>query len=60
VHVAVTAESLPLSTVVGPGDEHDSRRFFDVVDGIRVGYGVGRPVCRPGRFMRILRMIRGV
>jgi len=48
VHVAVTAESLPLSIIVGPGNEHDSRRFFDVVDGIRVGYGVGRPVCRPG------------
>jgi hypothetical protein len=48
VHVAVTAESLPLSIIVSPGNEHDSRRFFDVVDGIRVGYGVGRPVCRPG------------
>jgi len=46
VHVAVTAESLPLSIIVGSGNEHDSRSFFNVVDGIRVG--VGRPVCRPG------------
>jgi hypothetical protein len=34
--------------VVGPGDEHDSRRFREVTDGIRVKYGRGRPRTRPG------------
>jgi len=48
IHVAVTKESLPISLVVGPGDEHDSRRFREVVDRIRVKYGRGRPRARPG------------
>jgi hypothetical protein len=48
IHVAVTKESLPISLVVGPGDEHDSRRFREVIDGIRVKYGRGRPRTRPG------------
>jgi hypothetical protein len=34
--------------VVGPGDEHDSRRFREVMDGIRVRCGRGRPRTRPG------------
>ncbi|NHV07426.1 MAG: transposase [Thaumarchaeota archaeon] len=36
VHAAVTAESLPLSIAVGPGDEHDSKRFIEVLGRIRV------------------------
>jgi hypothetical protein len=48
IHVAVTKESLPISLVVGPGDEHDSRRFREVMDRIRVKYGGGRPRTRPG------------
>jgi len=44
----VTKESLPISLVVGPGDEHDSRRFREAMDGIRVKYGGGRPRTRPG------------
>jgi transposase len=47
VHVAVTAESLPLSIVIGPGDEHDGMRLVEVVDGIRVKRGIGRPISRP-------------
>jgi len=47
IHVAVTGESLPLSLVVGPGDEHDSKRFKEVVDSIRVRCGKGRPRTRP-------------
>jgi len=43
----VTRESLPISLVVGPGDEHDSRRFREVMDGIRVRCGRGRPRNRP-------------
>lgn len=46
VHAAVSAEGLPLSLVIGPGNEHDSRRFTDVLDGIRIGTG-GRPRTRP-------------
>jgi transposase len=34
--------------VVGSGDEHDSRRFREVMDGIRVRCGRGRPRTRPG------------
>jgi len=43
----VSGESLPLSIVIGPGDEHDSRRFTEVIDSIRVKHGVGRPRSRP-------------
>jgi hypothetical protein len=32
---------------IGPGDEHDGMRLVEVVDGIRVKRGVGRPMCRP-------------
>jgi transposase len=31
IHAAVTAESLPLSVAVGPGDERDSVRFVEVI-----------------------------
>ena len=46
VHAAVSAEGLPLSLVIGPGNEHDGRRFTDVLDGIRIKTG-GRPRTRP-------------
>ena len=45
--MVVTAESLPLSIVIGSGDEHDSVRLTEVVDGIVVKRGIGRPMCRP-------------
>jgi hypothetical protein len=38
--------------VAGPGDEHDSKRFKEVMDCIRVRCGRGRP--------RTKHMIRGV
>ena len=47
VHAAVTAESLPLSIAVGPGDEHDSKRFIEVLGRIRVKRKIGRPINRP-------------
>jgi len=47
IHVAVSGESLPLSLVVEPGDEHDSKRFVEVLEGVRVKHGVGRPKTRP-------------
>jgi hypothetical protein len=34
VHVAIMAELLPLSIAIGPGDEHDSMRLTEVVDGV--------------------------
>jgi transposase len=37
-----------MSITVGPGDERGSRRFIDVMEGIRVKRGVGRPRGRPG------------
>jgi len=43
----VSGESLPLSVVIGPGDEHDSKRFNEVIDSIRVKHGIGRPRTRP-------------
>ena len=35
-----------LTGMVGPGDEHDSKRFKEVVDSIRVRCGKGRPSSR--------------
>jgi len=31
----------------GFGNKHDSRRFIEVMEGIRVKHGVGRPRSRP-------------
>ena len=36
-----------MSIAIGPGDEHDSVRLTEVVDGIKVKHGIGRPICRP-------------
>ena len=33
--------------MIGPGDEHDSVRLIEVVDGIMVKRGISRPMCRP-------------
>lgn len=38
---------MPLSVVVGSGEEHDSKRFVEVVDGIRVKHCKGRPKSKP-------------
>jgi hypothetical protein len=43
--VAVKAESLPLSIAIGPGDKHDSVRLIEVMGGIKVKLGIGRPMC---------------
>ena len=39
-HVAVSSKSLPLVIIVGAGNEHDSRRFEQVVS--NVGINIGR------------------
>jgi transposase len=38
---------LPLSLVLSPGNEHDSKRFVEVLTKIRIGNGIGRPISRP-------------
>jgi transposase len=47
VHASVSSEGLPLSLVLSPGNEHDSRRFVEVLAEIRIGKGIGRPISRP-------------
>jgi transposase len=43
----VSAEGLPLSLVLSPGNEFDSKRFVEVLNGIRIGNSIGRPRSRP-------------
>jgi len=47
----VSAEGLPLSFVLSPGNEHDSNRFIEVLDGIRIGKDIGRPRSRPAEVL---------
>jgi hypothetical protein len=60
IYVAVTKESLPISLVVGPGDEHDSRRFREVMDGIRVKYGRGSLEPGPAKLLETQHTIREI
>jgi transposase len=46
-HAAVSSESLPLAIIVGAGNEHDSQRFEQVVNSVRINIGRGRPISRP-------------
>jgi IS5 family transposase len=44
----VNEDGLPLRVVVGPGNEHDCRRFEEVLEGLRVKKsGRGRARTRP-------------
>jgi hypothetical protein len=43
----VSTDGLPLSLVLSPGNEHDSKRFVEVLNGIRIGKGISRPRSRP-------------
>jgi transposase len=47
----VTSSSLPISLVVGPGNEHDSKRFEHAVSSIRINTGKGRPRNKPGEVL---------
>jgi transposase len=47
IHFSVDANGLPLSMLVGRGSEHDSIRFQEVADAIRINIGKGRPRTRP-------------
>jgi hypothetical protein len=46
--VAVDPQSFPLSIRIGPGNEHDNKRFMDVMEGIKVKLEKGRSRTRPG------------
>jgi transposase len=37
--------------IVGPGNEHDSQKFEQVVGSIRINIGRGRPKSRPGEVL---------
>ena len=43
----MSAEGLPLSLVLSPGNEYDSKRFVEVLNGIRIVKCIGRPRSRP-------------
>jgi transposase len=47
----VTSSSLPISLVVGPGNEHDSKRFEHAVSSIRINTGKGRQRNKPGEVL---------
>jgi transposase len=47
VHVAVSSDSFPLAIIVGPGNEHDSKRFEQTISSIRLNIHQGRPNSRP-------------
>ena len=38
IHVCVDRDSMPLSIIIGPGNEHDSKKLQELVDGLS-----GRP-----------------
>jgi transposase len=38
---------LPLAIILGPGNEHDSKRFEQTVGSIRINIGRGRPRNKP-------------
>ena len=46
-HAVVSSNSLPLAIILGAGNEHDSRRFEQVVSSVRINMGRGRPKTRP-------------
>lgn len=48
VHAVVTPSSLPVAIDLGPGDEHESRRLFPLLKGIRIS-GTRRPRSKPRR-----------
>ncbi len=50
-HAAVSSNSLPLVIIVGAGNEHDSRRFEQVVSNVRINIGRGRPRTKPGEVL---------
>jgi hypothetical protein len=48
---AVSSDSLPLVIIVGASNEHDGRRFEQVVSNIRINIDRGRPKTKPGEVL---------
>ena len=46
-HAVVNSDSIPIVIVLGAGNEHDSRKFEQIVGSIRIKTGRGRPKTRP-------------
>ena len=47
VHAVVSHEAIPLSIQVGPGNEHDCKRFIGLLEGVGVKREKGRPRTSP-------------
>lgn len=47
IHVAVTPNSLPIVTGLGPGNEHESRKLIPLLNNLRIKNKSGRPKSRP-------------
>ena len=47
IHFSVDENGLPLSMLIGRGNEHDSIRFQEVADEIRINIRRGRPRTKP-------------
>jgi transposase len=45
--VVVSSDSIPLAIILGAGNEHDSRKFEQVIGSVRINTGRGRPKTRP-------------
>ena len=47
MHVAVCSTGLPLTILTGLGSQHDSRKFTDIMDGIKIKVEIGHPRTKP-------------
>ncbi|MGC8961662.1 MAG: transposase [Candidatus Bathyarchaeia archaeon] len=47
VHAVASPEALPLSIKIGPGNEHDSKPFKGLMEGVGIRRGRGRPRSKP-------------
>ena len=45
--MVVSSDSIPIAIILGAGNEHDSRKFEQVVGSVRINAGRGRPKTRP-------------
>jgi len=51
LHATVSSNSLPISLAIGPGNEHDSVRFEQIIGNIRIKICRGRPRNKPGEVL---------
>ena len=48
LHIVTDGHGTPLAIHVTPGQQHESTKFEDVLDAVRVPQAIGRPRQRPG------------